>query len=135
MKYLVIENKEQTQNRLLDQVADFLWNNGNEVFISSSTQKDHFTNDYDCIVLLMDGDFVVESFFENDCKALYGHFDLEESDAITSVLIFSTTGVYSNAIPFPHKIYHFSSLDYDALLGFFNWTRRLNLFTTVPVCL
>lgn len=129
MKYLVIENKEHSGNRLLNDVADFLWNNGNEVLTRSSTHKENLAEDYDCIVLLMAGNFRATSFFEKNKGALHEKYGLRESDGNRSILVLSDTGVYSNAIPFPHKIYHFDTLDYDALLGFFNWTRKLNLFS------
>lgn len=36
MKYLVIENKEQEADECLYDIADFFWDNGNEVYISNN---------------------------------------------------------------------------------------------------
>ena len=36
MKYIVVRNKIVKQNEILDDISDFLWNNGNEVIVIES---------------------------------------------------------------------------------------------------
>lgn len=132
MKYIIIENKEQEENALLNDVADFLWNNGNEVFVRNNKTKD-FLKEHNCLVLLICSYFPAESLFEKGKETLHKNFDLEKSECIKSMLIFSKNGIYSNAIPFPHKIYHFNTLDKKLLSEFFAWSKKLNLFASVNV--
>ena len=128
MKYIVLENNDQNENTLLGDVSDFLWNNGNEVFIKKSDQCD--PKDFDCVVLMIPGYFPSESLFERGREMLIENFDSGTSCNEKPMLIFSKNGVYSNAIPFPHKIYQLNTLNKDSLSAFFNWCRNLNLFIT-----
>lgn len=132
MKYIIIENKEQEENALLSDVADFLWNNGNEVIVRNNKNQ-NFGKVYDCLVLLICGYFPAESLFEKGRETIHKNFDLKKSNCTKSMLIFSKNGVYSNAIPFPHKIYHFNTLDKKSLSEFFIWSKKLNLFTSINV--
>lgn len=130
MKYLVIENKEQEVDECLYDIADFFWNNGNEVYISNNYNNEidyqEFVKCCDWIILLIYGDCSPASFFESEQKKFQKDFKLEKSNKL--MLVFSINGVYSNTIPFPHKIFHFDKLDQNELKRFFSWCRRLNLF-------
>lgn len=130
MKYLVIENKEQEIDECLYDIADFFWNGGNEVYISNNYNNETDYKDFvkccDWIVLLIYGDCSPASFFESEQEKFQKHFKLEKSNKL--MLVFSINGVYSNTIPFPHKIFHFDMLDQNELKRFFSWCRKLNLF-------
>lgn len=131
MKYLIQETKEQEENELLYDIAEFLWNNGNKVFIincNSEIDNQNIVKDSDSIVLLSSRDCSVESHFERDLKMLHIDYDLEKTYNQKLILFFSKDGVYSNAFPFPHKIFNFEKLDQNELTRFFNWCRKLNLF-------
>lgn len=131
MKYLIIENLEQEANEFLYDIADFFWNNGNEVYISNNysneTDYQNLVKQCDCIVLLKYEDCSAISFFENEQEKFQKDFKLEKINN-NLMLVFSIDGVYSNAIPFPHKIFHFDELNQNELKRFFNWCRKLNLF-------
>jgi hypothetical protein len=131
MKYLVIENKEQEADECLYDIADFFWDNGNEVYIShnysNKTDYQNFIKQCDWIVLLKYEDCSSMSFFKNEQEKIKSDFKLEKINN-NLMLVFSIDGVYSNAIPFPHKIFHFDKLDQYELKCFFNWCRKLNLF-------
>lgn len=132
MKYLVIENEEQEIGEFLFDIADFFWNNGNEVYISNNyndeTDYHDFVKKCDCIVLLINNDCSAESFFENEQEKFQKDFDIKKGNTKKLMLVFSMNGVYFNAIPFPHKIFHFNKLNKNELKRFFNWYRKLNLF-------
>ena len=134
MKYLVIENNEHKADECLYEIADFFWNNGNEVYISNNynneTDYQCFVKQCDWIVLLIYGNCSTISFFESEQKKFQKDFGLEKRNSKKLMLVFSIDGVYSNAIPFPHKIFHFDKLDQNELKHFFNWCRKLNLFDT-----
>lgn len=58
MKFLIIENKIQGEEELVYEIADFLWNNGNEVFLKDTFNIDiskidgRNALDYcDCVIL------------------------------------------------------------------------------------
>lgn len=132
MKYLVIENKEREVDECLYDIADFFWNNGNEVYISNNYNNEIDYRDFvkycNWVVLLIYGDCSPVSFFESEQHKLQREFNLEKSNSKKLMLVFSINGVYSNAIPFPHKIFHFDRLDQNELKHFFSWCKRLNLF-------
>lgn len=129
MKYIVVNN-EQTEEELHYDIADFLWNNGNEVYIRDYCAIDfkNIAKDCNCLILL---DYCYSSskvLFDKVQKKFKKDVELEGSQNIKTILVFSNTGVYSNAIPFPHKIFQFKQLDQNELIRFFNWSRALNLF-------
>lgn len=129
MRYLLIENKEE--NELLYDVADFLWDNGNEVFIRNKSTNESLVKDYDCTVLLDYEDGFTESVFEKSKENLEKYFSITKNIDEKTILLFFKDGVYSNAIPFPHKIFHFNNLNKDSLSKFFKWCMKLNLFVKV----
>lgn len=136
MKYLLVEDKEQEEQVLLDNIAEFFWNNGNEVYSRNSFDNEIDYQDVvkccDCIVLLIYRDYLGEPFFEHEQGVFHKDFDTEKSLNKKFMLVFSINGVYSNAIPFPHKIFHFESLCQKELTRFFRWCGKLNLFTKHP---
>lgn len=124
MKYLLIEDQVQRDQVILDSIAEFLWNSGNEIYASN-----HFNNrsDYlhavescDCIVLLV--------FKECPVASIFGREERGKSLNQKLILVFSTNGVYCNAIPFPHKIFHFEELCQSELTRFFHWCGRWSPF-------
>ncbi|UYQ91430.1 hypothetical protein MKQ68_15155 [Chitinophaga horti] len=97
MRYLFI-----SENELLYDFADFLWNNGNSIYVQKCS-------DYDCVVMIQDGNV---SF---------------AGQAITA-LVFANDGIYTNAIPFPHKLFHIEQLDQRGLDRFLAWCKKFRLF-------
>ncbi|WP_293946158.1 MULTISPECIES: hypothetical protein [unclassified Sphingobacterium] len=128
MKYLLINDKNQQKQALIDNIAEFLWNNGNEIYVRADLDKNEdyrvIKSQYDCIVYLIFRDDSIESFFPNA--------DTEARNSLNKkfVLIFSKNGVYCNALPFPHKIFHFDGLNQHELTRFFLWCENLKLFIT-----
>ncbi|NGM65074.1 hypothetical protein [Sphingobacterium sp. SGR-19] len=131
MKYLVVENSEERVDECLYDIADFFWNNGNQVYISNNYSNEddywHFVKYCDWLVLLKYEEWSNVTFFESMQEKLKEDFQLENNSK-KLILVFSTNGVYSNIIPFPYKIFHFGKLDQNELKCFFSWCRKLNLF-------
>ncbi len=71
MKYLLIKDKELQQQALIDNIAEFLWNNGNEIYVRTCLDKtkefQDIINRCECIVFLNCNNDLIESFF-NDVK-------------------------------------------------------------------
>lgn len=130
MKYIIIENKEKERNKLHFDIADFLWNSGNEVFIRDNTATDFQNIVKYCnnVILLIYNHSLPELFSEENSKEFRKYFDLENEQNKKTILIFTNNGVYSNAIPFPHKIFHFEQLSKNELTYFFIWSNKFNLF-------
>lgn len=133
MKYLLVEDKLHQSQVILDSIAEFLWNNGNEIYANNNFDN---RTDYlnvaeccDCIVLLIFRDCPVESIFGSGQEISLSDKELEKILDKKVGLVFSANGVFCNAIPFPHKIFHFEGLCQDELLRFFNWCGKLSLFT------
>jgi len=131
MKFLIIENKIQGEEELVYEIADFLWNNGNEVFLKDTFNIDiskidgRNALDYCDCVIVFNSSKIAESK-----KKLFNRkdFELFSNHKRLIVLIFYKDGVYTNAIPYPHKIYDFEALDKNSLIDFQNWSKRLKLF-------
>jgi hypothetical protein len=131
MKYIVIKNENVQCDELLYDIADFFWNNGNEVLVKDDNKNDHqdAVEDFDFVVLLVNGERSEKYFFERDLEVLYKDFELDKSYRTKTILVFSKNGVFSNMIPFPHKLFHFDNLNQDELVRFFSWCHRFNMFT------
>jgi hypothetical protein len=133
MKYLLVEDRLQQSQVILDSIAEFLWNNGNEIYTSNNfdnrTDYLNVAERCDCIVLLIFGNCPVESIFGSGQEIFLGDKELKEILYKKVGLVFSANGVFCNAIPFPHKIFHFEELCQHELLRFFNWCGKLSLFT------
>ena len=132
MKYLLVEDQVRKDQVMLDSIAEFLWNSGNEVYASNhfNNRSDylHVAESCDGIVLLVFRDCPIESIFENGQAMTQVGDDFRGSLAQKLTLVFSTTGVYCNAIPFPHKIFHFEELCQHELTRFLHWCGRLSPF-------
>jgi hypothetical protein len=109
MNYLVIENNNEEE--LTYDIISFFWDNS----IKISIQKEYTNNDNiicaDCIIFLDNKSFSRENIVKTK---LFIHF--------------CNDGVYSNAIPFPHRIYKYNCLNRNAISAFFSWCKSLNLF-------
>ncbi|MGK9118985.1 hypothetical protein [Olivibacter jilunii] len=131
MKYLLVGDNGQEEQMLLDHLAAFFWNNGHEVYSRTSLGNEiNYQNMLTCcdyIVLLTFRDYPTASFFERG-QAVYEHVGLTKKLHKKIMLVFSKNGVYTNAIPFPHKIFHFEHLNKKELSRFFRWGTKLNLF-------
>lgn len=130
MKYIVLENKEQIEEELHYDIADFLWNNGNEVYIRDYYAIDfkNIVKDCNCLILLDYRYSSSEVLLDEVQRRFTKDVELEGSQNKKTILVFSNTGVYTNVIPFPHKIFQFEQLDQNELIRFFNWSRALHLF-------
>lgn len=119
-RYLIVENEKQEE--LLYFIADFLWNHGNEVIVQNNFQDIEyyhlFLNENPCVIIVNEENFSVT---ENILKKI-------EQKTDNMIIHFSKTGVYTNVIPFPHKIFQFERLCKSELNCFFYWCKKLNLF-------
>lgn len=121
-RYLILENK--LHEELTYTIADFLWNNGNEVIVQNNFFDDKYYQNFlrknPCIITIDDNNFsksekwMKDNLFQNDEMAI----------------CFSPTGVYTNVIPFPHKIFDYNALTKSQLNLFFEWCMKLNLFSS-----
>ncbi len=132
MKYLLVDDEKQEEQTLLDNIAEFLWDNGNEVYSRNNFDNE---NDYknimkscDCLVFLNHSNYSAESFFEYEQEVFHKDLDTEINLNKKIKYVFTISGVYCDAIPSPHKIFHFEKLDQNELKRFFSWCKRLNLF-------
>src|SRR5690606_37120057 len=122
---------------LLDDIAEFFWNNGNEVYSRShfDSRKNyrHILKCCEGIVFLIHKEYPAESsFLERAHKVFQWDDNFGKSIDKKFKLFFTRNGVYSNAIPSPHKVFHFEKLCKDELTSFFLWCEQLNLFTRSP---
>ncbi|WP_199117807.1 hypothetical protein [Pedobacter sp. ASV28] len=131
MKFLIKEGKNQIEEALVYTISDFLWNNGNTVLLNDALEigfseiDGKNALDYcDCIVLFKS----FEPFAKHKCDFDAEDFKLFSDHRNLIVLFFSEDGVYTSAIPYPHKIYHFETLNKETLADFLNWTKRWKLF-------
>ena len=133
MKYLLVEDKVQQGQTILDSIAEFLWNNGNEIYASNNFDNRadylHAAECCDCIAFLVFRDCPVELRFGSGQEISLTDNELGRIIDKKVVLVFSANGVFCNAIPFPHKIFHFEGLCHDELARFFHWCGKLSLFT------
>lgn len=126
MKYKIIKNEYPQTDRLLEDIADFLWNNGNEVFLRDFDEENYedTSEHYDFLVMI-----ISSGSSENELEMIRKGFKIKDSYKNDMILIFSENGVFSNMIPFPHKLFHFEKLEQDDLVNFFKWCSKFNLFT------
>ena len=132
MKYLLVEDQVRKDQVVLDSIAEFLWNSGNEIYASNhiNNRSDYLSvaDSCDCIVLLVFRDCPIGSIAESEQAMAQVGDDFGGILAQKLILVFSNTGVYCNAIPFPHKIFHFEELCQSELTRFFHWCGRLSPF-------
>jgi len=126
MKYFVVENKEQKRDQFLYNITDFLWDNGNEVHISSYYNKADFQQviqSCDCIILLQ----YQGACFDEAREVFRNNHALDKSILQKTFLFFSESGVYTTMIPFPYKIFDFEQVNKNELSRFFSWYERFGL--------
>jgi len=132
MKYLLAKDNVKRGQDILDNIAEFLWNNGHEVYASNNfNNRIDYLNIIKCcdwIVVLIFRDCPVESIFGSAWEVSQIDNDLRKNFNRKFILVFSTNGVYCNAIPSPHKIFHFEGLCQSELARFFRWCEKLSLF-------
>lgn len=132
MKYLLIKDKGRQLQALIDNIAEFLWNNGNEIYVRTGLDNpweyQDITDRCECIIFLNCSNDLMESFFSYEKKIQPE--DTQENNILNKkfVLFFSINGVYCNVVPFPHKIFHFKELSQLELTRFFLWCEDLKLF-------
>jgi len=129
MRYFIAEPVEQVKNDLFFEVANFLWDSGNEVALGKNIICDcekMQLADYDYTISLVPNNESVESLFKTHYTTIGKYF--EGIDSNRPMLVLANTGIYTNALPYPHKIYNFEKLDKQALAGFFDWCKKFNLF-------
>lgn len=129
MRYFIAEPVGHIKNDLFFEVANFLWDSGNEVALGKNRICDcekmqH--DDYDYTISLVPNNETVESLFKIHYTILGKYFDKINNS--NPMLILANTGIYTNALPYPHKIYSFEKLDKQALASFFDWCKKFNLF-------
>lgn len=70
MKYLLLEDKFQQDHVILDRIAEFLWDKGNEIYSSNNidcrTDYINVAKSCDCIVSVIFEDCMIESIFGNE---------------------------------------------------------------------
>jgi len=74
----------------------------------------------DCIVLLQ----YQETCFDKAKEAFLNNLALKKCILKKTFLFFSDNGIYSNIIPFPHKIFDFEQLNKNELFRFFFGARN-----------
>ena len=120
MKYLLLANGQRQQQLLLDDIAEFLWNNGNEIYARNGFDNEidyrKMVNQCDCIVLFGSRNCQKESFFGSGQVGFQKYFDLKKILNEKIILVFAADGVYCNVIPFPYKIFHFQALCKEELV-------------------
>ncbi len=129
MRYFIAEPVGHIKNDLFFEVANFLWDSGNEValgknMICDCEKMQH--DDYDYTISFVPNSETVESLFNTHYTILSKYFD--KIDNTNPMLILADTGIYTNALPYPHKIYNFEKLDRKTLASFFDWCKKFNLF-------
>ncbi|OZI06861.1 hypothetical protein BWI93_17850 [Siphonobacter sp. BAB-5385] len=147
MKFLIIGDI-QAEDSLTFDVADYLWNKGNEIYLQSldADRSDAETPGLeisDAVVIVQPALATVSSAYSSLTPDL-----LEGNDNLASrtedrlsirqllrqqklVFLFSQDGIFSNLrsdVSRIHKIFTYPALNQTALLQFFAWCKTLGLF-------
>ncbi|QES88586.1 hypothetical protein [Rhizosphaericola mali] len=129
-KFLIINNNKY--RTLQEEILAFLWDNGNEILMDSDYSKEeifkHFRFHETCIITIGDNNLLYDSL-ELDVPNVKMEPQACFSTVICWNLHFSHSGVYSNALPYPHRLFAFKSLELSELLVFFEWCLKMRLFT------
>lgn len=124
-KYFIMQNIEPKQQELYYDIVNFLWDNGNVVY-----SKQYYTEEVQQIISYCDWLVVIDNrstSFRDAQKVFLDELNLKIFKN-KHFLIFMNDGVYTDAIPSPHKIFHLNGLNKKELELFFDWCNRLNLF-------
>jgi len=119
-RYLIIASS--LYDELKHKVAEFLWNNGKEVII-----KDSFNDDESYLSFLEEKPNII-TINNSDFSLIKKNVKTEELEHKDVHIHFSANGVYTNLIPFPHKIFEFKTLNELELNYFFEWCKSQYLF-------
>lgn len=122
-RFFIVKNAAYEE--LLYTIADFFWNNGNEVIIEDNFIDKAYYNDF-----LLKKPWIITVNTDNFAETLNRIKVVGQRNQFI-ILNFSSTGVYTNLIPFPHKIYQYKKLNKTQLNRFFNWCVKFNLFNTL----
>lgn len=117
--------KNAAYEELLYTIADFFWNNGNEVIIEENFIDKAYYNDF-----LLKKPWIITVNTDNFAETLTKIKVADQRNQFI-ILNFSSIGVYTNLIRFPHKIYQYKKLNKTQLNHFFNWCVKFNLFNTL----
>jgi hypothetical protein len=120
MKYLIQDNRADQE--LVADIADFLWDNGNEVVLCSRLLHNIDDGSSYCTVTFKDDDAAKKYLKMSQNQSP------EENRDSCSKLVFATTGVYTNIIPHPYKIFNYNELNKKALHSFIRWCTKFKLF-------
>lgn len=120
MRYL-IQNNRADQDLVAD-IADFLWDNGNEVVLCSRLLHNMDDSSRYCTITFKD-DEASKKYLE-----MSQNHSPEENEDSRLTLIFATTGVYTNIIPHPYKIFGYNELNKKAIHSFIRWCTKFKLF-------
>ncbi|WP_027388036.1 hypothetical protein [Chryseobacterium gregarium] len=129
MKYILITNQEEKEDDVSNDIAEFLWDAGHEVDVADTTQvfseNKKLHADYDCHISIIGNHDAGQSVLDMH-RSVFKNFNACKKAG--SILIFSNTGVYTDAIPYPHRIFDYNHLDRASLQRFFRWCRKISLF-------
>lgn len=129
MKYILIKNQEEKEDDVLNDIAAFLWDSGHEVDLADWTgacfENKKLHTHYDCYISIIKNYDACQSVLDRH-RFVFKNFNSCKKTG--RILIFSDTGVYTDAIPYPHKIFDCNHLDRESLQLFFQWCRKINLF-------
>jgi hypothetical protein len=124
--YIILGDSERTENDLLYDIAGFFWDAGSEVFIRDKNSEPGYpypAHTHHCVVLLIPDICFDECLFSTKAVRIYQDLEVDMVQGGQPWLIFSQNGVYSNVIPYPHKLIHFEKLARNELRHFFAWHR------------
>lgn len=121
-RFFIMKNSDYEE--LLYTIADFFWNNGNQVII-----QDNFieTAYYRCFLFQKPWIVTVNA---NDFSETANKIKANGQPDNFIIINFASNGVYTNLIPFPHKIYQYKKLNKSQLNNFFRWCIKFSLFNT-----
>ncbi|KQM34468.1 hypothetical protein ASE55_15965 [Chryseobacterium sp. Leaf201] len=128
MKYILIKNQEEKEDDVLNDIAEFLWDSGHEVDLADWTEacfENKLHTHYDCYISIIKNYDACQSVLDRH-RSVFKNFNSFRKAG--HILIFSDTGVYTDAIPYPHKIFDYNHLDRESLQRFFRWCRKISLF-------
>ena len=110
-RFFIVKNSDYQE--LLYTIADFFWNNGNEVIIEDNFIDKSYYNNFllkKPWIITFNSDNFLETVNRIKVFGQPNHF---------IILNFSANGVYTNLIPFPHKVFSYKSLNKSQLNLFF----------------
>jgi hypothetical protein len=129
MKYIIIGDCVREYYDLLYDIADVFWDAGGEVYIRDKDSKIDYreiAEDYHCLVLLI-SDICLEECLFSEVEKIHKGLKVDVIQGGQPVLIFSQRGVYSNAIPYPHKLFHFEKLVRHEVARFSHWRKIISV--------